>query len=443
MNIGELFTGIAVIFDDEIADGDSTIAKIKEHIEEKNIPVAIYQTIPQIGMIPSLSNASFIILDWDYTKPAELDPFERITIPETLKDNQEQELLVFIQELMKQIFIPVFIFTSYSVDHIKDKLRGASLWSDDKVNRIFIKQKNDVCSEEQLFQAMEEWLKEMPSVYALKEWERTVSKTKDKMFLELYGYSPNWVKVIWDMIKADSIENHSEFGEFITRTLNNRIEEYRFDEDILNKEQNISREELKKVTQGERYFAYQGYKPKQAYTGDLFIGEEGKYYLNIRAQCDLSRSKGEDYNPQLFCIVGERLRSEKIATEDLKLTPEGYLVFNANKKYGLDELKEKCGDEKKLGKFNQELAKHRNGIFWENGTLIERSNNVIVGSVAEQDALKFNLSICVKSFNELKDSRIGRILPPYITRIQQKCSQYMIREGVMPVPKELFMDFEN
>ena len=33
MNIEELFKGIAVIFDDEIADADSTISKIKENIE--------------------------------------------------------------------------------------------------------------------------------------------------------------------------------------------------------------------------------------------------------------------------------------------------------------------------------------------------------------------------------------------------------------------------
>lgn len=147
MNIEELFKGIAVIFDDEIADVDSTISKIKENIEKKDIPVAAYQKIPQKGMIPSLSNVSFIILDWDYTKYSEIDTLERISIPETLKNEQEQELIDFVQELLKQIFIPVFIFTSLSVDHVKERLREASLWDNNGVNRIFIKQKNDVNSE--------------------------------------------------------------------------------------------------------------------------------------------------------------------------------------------------------------------------------------------------------------------------------------------------------
>ena len=139
MNIEELFKGIAVIFDDEIADVDSTISKIKENIEKKDIPVAAYQKIPQKGMIPSLSNVSFIILDWDYTKYSEIDTLERISIPETLKNEQEQELIDFVQELLKQIFIPVFIFTSLSVDHVKERLREASLWDNNGVNRIFIK----------------------------------------------------------------------------------------------------------------------------------------------------------------------------------------------------------------------------------------------------------------------------------------------------------------
>ncbi len=53
------------------------------------------------------------------------------------------------------------------------------------------------------------------------------------------------------------------------------------------------------------------------------------------------------------------------------------------------------------------------------------------------------MDLVIKKFKELKDKRIGRILPPYITRIQQKCSQYIVREGTMPIPKEIFNNFEE
>ena len=142
MDVGKLFQGIAVIFDDEINNPTSTISTIKEIIQCKNIPVAVYNEMPRQEIIPSLSNASFVILDWDYTN-GELDvgDDERLSIPTELKTEQDKNLIQFISELLRIVFIPVFIFTSKSVDSIKTTLQDAKLWNDDKENRIFIKQK--------------------------------------------------------------------------------------------------------------------------------------------------------------------------------------------------------------------------------------------------------------------------------------------------------------
>lgn len=443
MDVGKLFQGIAVIFDDEISNPTSTISTIKEIIQRKNIPVAVYNEMPRQEIIPSLSNASFVVLDWDYTN-SELDVGgdERLSIPAELKAEQDKNLIQFISELLRLVFIPVFIFTSKSVDSIKTTLRDAGLWNGDKESRIFIKQKNDINTEAQLFGAIEDWIKAMPSVYVLKEWEKKISKSKDAMFLELYGYSPNWVKIIWDMLKEDTIENHREFGDFVTRNLNNRIGSYAFDEDIIGAQRDISSEELRRVVEGERYLVYD-IQPEQAYTGDLFK-EGNKYYLNIRAQCDLSRmdERGE-YNPLLYFIEGKKLRSKDIVTDDIKMTKEETLIFGAGNRFSLDDMHEICKDEAKIQDFNKNFVKHRNSIFFRKGAFLERNDKVIVGCVAGEQVLQFNLGISIKNFITEKDKRIGRILPPYITRIQQKCAQNMVREGVMPIPKELFMSFED
>lgn len=443
MDVGKLFQGIAVIFDDEIINPKSTISLMKEIIQSKNIPVAVYEEMPRQEIIPSLSNASFVILDWDYTNSElALDGDERLSIPAELKAEQEKDLIQFISELLRLVFIPVFIFTSKSVDSIKTALRDARLWNDEKENRIFIKQKNDISTEDSLFGAIEEWIKAMPSVYVLKEWEKSISESKDAMFLELYGYSPNWVKIIWDMLKEDTIEHHQEFGEFVTRSLNNRIGAYKFDEGIIGAHKDTSTEELRRVVEGERYLVYD-IQPGQAYTGDLFK-EGSKYYLNIRAQCDLSRmNERDEYNPELYCIEGEKLQSKKIVTDDIRLTTEETLIFSASRRFTLDNLHEICKDEAKIQDFNKNFVRHRNGIFFRKGAFLERNDKVIIGCVAGELALQFNLDIRIKKFNDEKDKRIGRILPPYITRIQQKCSQNMVREGVMPIPKELFINFED
>lgn len=96
----------------------------------------------------------------------------------------------------------------------------------------------------------------MPSVYVLKEWDRVLSKTRNAMFNEFYTYSPNWAQIIWDMLKEDSIESQQEFGNFVTRSLINRIQNYSFDEASIRSDTRPNTAELRKVVEGERYLSY-------------------------------------------------------------------------------------------------------------------------------------------------------------------------------------------
>ncbi len=439
MDIGKLFNGIAIIVDNEIEDKTSAIYKIKELIEAKNIPVAVFSEVPQLDVIPAFASASFIILDWDYTNNGrlEVEEGERIAIPEALAANEEERLIAFIKKLLNDVFVPVFIFTAKQPTVVINSLKEAELWDDEKANRIFVKQKTDVASEEDLFTAISEWVKKMPSVYVLKEWDQVLCKARNAMFNEFYTYSPNWAQIIWDMLKEDSIENQQEFGDFVTRTLLNRIQGYSFDESSIQSDTLPNTDELRKVVEGERYLSYTE-QPGQAYTGDLFK-DGSKYYLNIRAQCSLAR----DEAPLLYCIRGEKLKSKDIISEDIHLTTEKELVFSAKKHFSLDQMCEICQDVGKLEEFNRNFSKHRNSIFFRKGTILERDDKVIIGCVAGEQAIQFKMDLEILKFSEWKEKRIGRVLAPYITKIQQKCAVNMVREGITPLPKELFISFED
>ena len=236
----------------------------------------------------------------------------------------------------------------------------------------------------------------------------------------------------------DSIENENEFGEFVTRNLINRIPKYEFEEDILDcGNPTVTNEELAEVIEGERYISY-NVQPEQAYTGDLFK-DGNDYYLNIRAQCDLSREQ----NPNMYCIKGNVLKYEDITTFDIHFTDAEELVLNRQYKYTLDDIKNICRSSNKLNKLNYKFRKCRNSNFFLFGDILEKKSEVIIACIADGKILKFAIGeICIKAFSDLKELRIGRLLPPYITRVQQKCSQYIVREGVMPVPISLFEDFE-
>lgn len=75
------------------------------------------------------------------------------------------------------------------------------------------------------------------------------------------------------------------------------------------------------------------------------------------------------------------------------------------------------------------------------GEIIEKKTNAMVSCIADQYLLEFGFSsfkTLPKSELESESKRIGRLIPPYITRIQKSFSSYMIREGVPAIPEELF-----
>ena len=102
-----------------------------------------------------------------------------------------------------------------------------------------------------------------------------------------------------------------------------------------------------------------------------------------------------------------------------------------------------CQDVGKLEEFNRNFSKHRNSIFFRKGTILERDDKVIIGCVAGEQAIQFKMDLEILKFSEWKEKRIGRVLAPYITKIQQKCAVNMVREGITPLPKELFISFED
>lgn len=258
------------------------------------------------------------------------------------------------------------------------------LYNKGKANRLFVKSKTEVESEEQLFQCIEEWLKEMPSIYAMKEWDDVFQTTKNCMFREWYQYAPQWVSVIWNMLKADSCEVQDEFGEFLTRNIVNRIPEFHFEENLFALEGKGTVEELRKVIERERYIEYFENKPEQAYTGDLFKDSK-YYYLNIRAQCDLSR---RDDTVNLYLIKGKALKDKDIVTEDIRFISEGQLKF-PNKSYSLEEIQEICrsaadeenGSTDELQQLNRQFRKYRNLVFFNQGELLEKKPEIILACV--------------------------------------------------------------
>jgi hypothetical protein len=395
MNIEQLLKGIVVVIDDEIDKQDANIKKIISQLNEKRYPMLKSKRLDEIDAT-KLGNIAFLLLDWDLggNLLTDDDRISGIKISD-LRKEYIVENIKFIREIINYAFCPIFIFSNQDINTIERVLIEEEILNDNNISRIFIKSKRDIEKPGQLFTEMETWLKNTPSMYVLKKWEIEHQNAINTFFNDFQNLSPFWPLILWDCFKKDDANPSLELSELLTRNLHNRMQPFQFCEEVFSKEKfKPKKEDIRKVFEGERFLPQIRLYFDDAGTGDLFKISDTDYLLNIRPQCDLLR----DDEIIIYCIQGNAVPQEK----------------------------EKNNYNKKTGQFEESINK---AIipFLDNGKRIDFSFKEIIS----------------KKFNDIKANRIGRLLPPYITRIQQRFTLYLQRQGLPRIPVEAIEDIEQ
>ena len=73
------------------------------------------------------------------------------------------------------------------------------------------------------------------------------------------------------------------------------------------------------------------------------------------------------------------------------------------------------------------------------GIFKEQHNLVIVGPVEGVFIRFFFRDMEIVDYENVKNQRIGRLLPPFITRVTQKYGLYIHRQGLPRIPKEIVL----
>ena len=76
------------------------------------------------------------------------------------------------------------------------------------------------------------------------------------------------------------------------------------------------------------------------------------------------------------------------------------------------------------------------GRMVQRGQIVERIAECIIFAVCEGRSVRFDFKkLRVEKFKELKQHRVGRVLHPYLTRLQQRYALFLQRQGLPRIPE--------
>ena len=387
----ELNKGPVVVIDDEIGQ-NKTIDDIILKIEEKGLPVLKYDTLDKVdNEIGNICFSNFIILDW------RLYPEETpvgVSIGDELKEDLNKKKVVFINKLKSVCFSPVFILTTISTEGIEEEIEkplkeNNLLYSDNGKNFIFIRNKQEILKN--LFNEINNWIVKNSHIYFSKIWLNQFLRNSNEIFWSLYEKNSNWPNVFYKSFKEDGEDPINGLNDILFRLIKAKISYSDFDTSIIEKqvaEPDI--DEIKSLYESIMYLKkniMDDIKP-----GDIFRNRE-EYYINIRPECDTTRREGE--NRRVYLIKGDKISKEK-------MLEEGFY-------------------DKKLG------------------IIIPKETQAILFRLDSNDFVRFRFTnFEMKKYSSMKNKKICRLLPPFITGFQQRFSSFLGRYGIPRVPKEVF-----
>ena len=387
MGIKNLMSGIAVVIDDALNkerknSGDNIFEIVKKIERECKIPFYKTHKIPPAGTCNNLlQSASFVLLDWKLWRGEGSQLAER-GIERNIK----------FLEKAKDFFMPVFIFTNEHPEDVAYRL-PESLYdqNDIKRNFIFVKRKSDLMKED-ISNLMENWMQKNASVYTLKTWEQAFYESKINLFSSMYKRSPDWPKVFWESYKKDGVNPSSSMTHLINGVLLGNIKTDIFEEEVFSGKCSQSGEDVKSLMNKASFIKKGKLTKGEARSGDLFMLSDSEYSINIRPDCDCIPRDGQSIDSiELYCIKGIEIEESMISQH-----------------------------------YNKKLENFRENI-----------NENISFNLHEGKTIRFNFNqLEIKKFSVLKRKRVGRLIHPYITRMQQRYALYLQRQGLPRVPEE-------
>lgn len=399
--------GAVAFIDDEIDEPASDAAQLLQEIRSTGRPVATSKELPPDpeGWFAHWQGLAFAVVDWDLMSGVGGGGGSLGSVGgATLSKFARARLFEFVTSLLSSVYCPVFIVSGEDVQDIQRQITDEGVWLDSEGNldrRIRVFPKSGVL--EHLDERLEEWLVESPSMTALAAWAREAERARNKMFLALDSAAPEWPLYVWQSAELDQVDPGAELASVMNTNLVSRISPIVFDSARMGEApQAGGGSASRRVLQGRTTLLKDALVEGATSPGDLFVlpeAEEGEVWVNVSPACQtvgrLTGKTDDAGNPirqpiRLHLLRGRRLNpptTEKMLTEMSKAT----------------------------------------------------TNSLTLHTVLDGDPFKFffgEAQIC--EWDTIADHRVGRLLPPFVTKLQQLHAAYIQSEGLPRITFSLY-----
>jgi len=405
--VPNLFKGIAVVIDNGIGREDE-IDKILKNIEDSGGHAIKLLALPEENYdLEHFARVSFFIMDWNLANTDGVPLEANVRLPDTFNKAMIADNIAFLKRLSQSRHAPVFIFSNEAPETVIDELSiDPDLLKSVEESHILVRRKSDII--DKLYDVLEDWASKTPSVLTLKTWERGYLRAANDLFIDLHNRTPYWPVLLWQTFDADKIPPEVEMNKLLNRLVESRMEHLGLKlEPFLGRvaEQKAANEaeylkSVHRVLEGERFLRADKLAENFYAPGDVFerSADGAKtYWMNIRAECDCIR--GSD-GLELYLLK-------------VKLLPESDIVIDPG-----------------------------NGAIRN-----EKDGEAII--FAMMDGATFAVQfkdLRVRTIKNLRTEtyiRVGRLLAPFSTRVQQRYSSYMQRPGMPRIPPAFYPTSEG
>lgn len=419
-----LIDGIAVVFDDEVNTPNTVANELVATLRSQKFPVVEYTEPPFVddGLAKNLHGASFVIFDWKF---AGVGASQSIAdengepIPgqgrSDIETESESDIVAALKSLIDNTYCPIFLVTQEDISAISAKLDEAGLTRRGEHPRILFCSKSDLQTDKmQFWRKIKEWIDAHKPIYVLKKWELAERRARQDTFSAL-EWQCDWPAVLWKTYRDDGENASIALAEFICKSVAQRtVYNCSFEKAKMKDAQADECCDVEAVLSADRYMDISAASREPLVAGDVF-DIDGKWFVNVRASCDTMRMHKSG-------TTGSTESGDGGSYCELYLLP-CYDIQNLPPDYVSSDI----------------------GVTCQGKQLVRWSRSFIIPYSIKSKTIEIDLGdLRVMQFGkEDKVKRIGRILPPFLTRLQQLFSAYVVREGLPATPQPLLDKLEQ